>query len=385
MPEVNGDGAAKPVAPLPVPGTEQNAQHAPDAIGAELDAFNADFDASLAADQTAARATTVPVETEGQTAEAADLNAVRDALITTPPAEREKPAADDAAAQQQPAAEAAPAATTPDPNAAPPQAEKPKYDPAERYALADGLEVTRAQIVQGLRERSAWGEELRKFQDVFRVDAATVERTWKPIVDKMIADPGLIDFVDNRLKDYDNAEKRQYIEDCAAHYDTLKGGAPAANAQPQASRLTAEERATLARADQLVRDQQAREQQQAQQNARAAIDAERTNLVKEYPVLGDERLMRIVAQHAYGKLYGGDKDYTLTRAVEDLRDVITRWGGAAPAPAPAAQVPALNGASGAAPAGSRPTPPPPRRRSFANADAALEAWMNEDAPALGYN
>ncbi len=275
---------------------------------------------------------------------------------------------------------AAAAAAEPAKPAEPAQPAPKSYDPAEKFALADGVEVTREQVAQSLRERQQWGQAAQTFTEVFRCTPEQAKQFWAPYVERLISEPKLGAHIDDAIATFDNAAKLAYIEKCSKHYDEQSPAAAQPAARPQPAAIPPE----LARE---LNEARAFRAQFEQQNAAQQVAKEKSDLVSQHPQLADEALMQIVAQRTFAVLgeqqrTGAPMTYTMRDAARDLKAVIDKWGSPAQPAAPAAKVPALNTSSGAS--ASTRTPVDMKSRKFASADEAVADWDRNVAGALGF-
>lgn len=157
--------------------------------------FIAEHPKGLSAEEVAASEVD-PAIVDAPLEDAPSLEAV--AAVETPPADAvapvEAPPVEGAApAVDAPVVEKPAAAVVAEPAAAvEPTAAKPVYDPQEKFALAEGAEWTREQVIQGLQERAELkplAEQADGFRTLFNMDLEAARKEWAPVLETLAKDP----------------------------------------------------------------------------------------------------------------------------------------------------------------------------------------------------
>lgn len=234
-------------------------------------------------------------------------------------------------------------------------------------------------------------EAATRFEKVFGCDVEAAEREWKPVVERLVGDPGVTQFIDQVL--WSDPGKLAYLADAAKHYDSLpvedrgdyanRGPAPKRPGQPDAPVAGAEQYAKLSPADQAAlkeaRDYMSRS---SEREAAQTLNTEVADAIRQYPFLGeDQNMLRslLVTAQMMNQL---DGTKTLKDAVAANRAIydaikISRTA-AASQPAAPIEVPALNGTStpGATAARQRVRKPGPT--VYSSVQDAVKAHLAEN-------
>jgi len=283
------------------------------------------------------------------------------------------------------AAPAAADAATPDATAAAAAAATPApktFEPTEKFALAEGVEWTREQVVAGLQQRIAFQNETKAYRDAIGLAPDVAARLLTPILQRLKSEPQTAAFVDAYLADPARAE---YLGKCLKFYDDENGAAaptpPAQPTQPPAAQLDPQTRQTITELQAWKRDRDATD-------ARDRFNRELTDAQTTYPVLATNRmLLQQVALFA-SNLAKSDPKLGLPDAVARMKDILeavqaqanaAAASGASTAAPTAAPVPALLTSPGASPTSMRPAP----SRPDPNVDP-VDAWMSGGAVAAGF-
>lgn len=260
---------------------------------------------------------------------------------------------------------------------APVEPAKPSYAPTDEIALADGVTWTREQVVAALEERVAlapYKESAETFSRVFRMDAKKAEEIWAPVVERLANEPETRAFVGSYFAD---ADKAQYLNECAAHYDE----AIPPLAQPAPTPVAQLDPVVRRQLDELTTFKAEREREIAVTRFNNEVE----QVKARYPfVVADPAMFNDLRETAR-YLYAQDPKKGMLDALAlkaPLYDAvaIARATQAQPQPfvtPPAASVPALP-SNGAAPGASRPAPV--RAKKFADTDEATAAWLSTDHP-----
>lgn len=296
-----------------------------------------------------------------------------------------------------PQPELAPAAEAPATPEAKPAAEPEKrtYAPDEKFALADGQEWTREQIVTALKERvqlEPRAKEADEFRQVFGMDAPTAKTQWAPLLKRLTTEPQTVAILDAVLKA--DPAKVKYLMDSAAYYDSEVGAAQAGAAQPAAPSIDP----TVQRE---LNEMRAFMQRQQQEAATARLNREWSEATTQYPFLLQDNNARDALLALARSLNAEDvangipemQARGLKEAVEMQRGLyearrIASAAAAAPAQKPvvqpaapaaqAASVPAVLGSPGASPGGSRPTPST-KPKKFDDLGDAVDDWLQNES------
>jgi hypothetical protein len=287
------------------------------------------------------------------------------------------------------ASDAPPAATTaPAQAAAPAAAAQPKvYDPAEKIALGEGAEWTRAQIIEGLQERSRLLPEVetaKAFRDIFDNQTPDqVRANLEPLFDAIRTNPEAARFADGVLFGSDPA-RLAYLQECAAAYDGVN---PSAATNAPATRVVAPGAQPQRAPQQNERDRQIAElvawkQQRERQDGIDRVNREWSQATSRYPVLAtDATLRRLVGARA-AQLFDANPQHGLLEALGEFRSLIeaTQIASAQGAPAPAAApiVPAVLGGTGATPTPSGPAAV--RSEPKVDLNNVVDDWIANESP-----
>lgn len=302
-------------------------------------------------------------EDDASTDDAPDATATDD----TAPADAPdvKPTPDDAPlVEAKTTTDEKPAVVTPAPEA------KPTYGTDEKFSLAEGVEWTRGQIVDALKERVTLqpkAAEAERFAKVFRLDATKAEEVWAPIVERLTKEPETRALLGSY---FDDAEKKAYIDQCSAYYDSEHPPATPVAAPPVAA-LPPEVAQRLERFEKFTDEQQ----------KRADVDrfnSEVDQVRARYPfVVADNNLFNGLRETAK-YMWQADNSKGLLDALALLApqyEMLAIARAQQPAdPTPAVPpAPTLSG-SGAAPAATR-SRSNNRPRKYADTDEATAAWL----------
>lgn len=281
--------------------------------------------------------------------------------VTVPPAERR---ARKKAKSQDDTGEAAPSQPTGEEK----PEEKPEQKPEEKPQGLDPKEVLdlgpvkydRETLVNKLRERDAYVGYANKYYGIFGMTPEQAEVYWKPLLDDIRKDPAM----------------GEYLEESIQHYRDVKAKRSGNEGEKPAQPAVDEK--TQKRLDELELADRTRRMAEAKQR----VDSEKAVLVEKYPALADEKVMALVAGHAFTRIQQGDGNYTLTQAADDLAEYLTRLQAKTETttqqetqPQPKPKVPALNGSAGASPAGSRKR----NDRFTGDLEDAVDDWIDQSA------
>ena len=281
-----------------------------------------------------------------------------------PIVEGEKPAVEAPAAQAKPGEPAAPAAEVKPAveAAAPAEPAKPVYDPAEKFALADGVEWTREQVVAGLQERAELlpkAEAAKGYADLFKMDLETAKKEWAPVLETLAKDPAKAQFMTAILNV--DAAKLEYLIDSANFWD---GKVAEGAIKPAAAPAAAAQPAQPAALDPRVQEALNYVEQQKQRAGTERAEREWGTVLTKYPFLRSDNKVTEALLAQANALYEADRKAGksdmeargLIAAVEanaallDARLTVMRHEQAPPVePTPAAKPVAILGATGAAP------------------------------------
>ncbi|GAC1496118.1 MAG: hypothetical protein NVS1B2_15870 [Vulcanimicrobiaceae bacterium] len=244
------------------------------------------------------------------------------------------------------------------------------YAPEEKFALAEGVEWTREQVVTALRDANAKApmfEEAQGFQKLFGGDLKAATENWAPILQRLNTEPNLTAFLDAALGD---PQRLAYLEACSAHYDTEVAPPVAARApatDPAMAREFAQMRAEL---NSMRDDRQA-----------ALFQTHMSQATAKYPMLASNAALRNDLIETTRGLRALDPNKTILDALAlkaSIYDALSIAHNAPRDPEPALVAPpALLGSPGAAPNGARPSQN--RNQKFESPDAALDAWLAADS------
>jgi hypothetical protein len=278
--------------------------------------------------------------------------------------------------------EAAPVVAV-DPNAAPVAAvpAKPTYEADEKFALAEGSEWTRAQIVAGLTERHKLQESAKQFEPVkaeadgykqlFGMPLEQAKTAWGPILKRLTDEPQTAQFLDEYLQDDGLAD---YLNECATYY---AGQNPQAQRRDNAAARQPQKPAVDPVMQQELRELSKWRDQVEQERCNELAKSHMAQAEARYPFLASNHELRKNLVDTAKALFAQDKSKTILDALALYAPAFDRLGVISPAVAPAAQpvVPALLGSPGASPTASR-APQGNRPKRFDLRDeSAVEDWL----------
>lgn len=254
--------------------------------------------------------------------------------------------------------EIAPAKTEPAPKIEPAAPAAKTYEPQERFALAQGSEWTREQIVAGLTERHKLQEDLKAFAPVkaeaegfsqlFGMTSAQAKEAWGPILHRLASEPHTADFIDGYMQ---NPALAEYLQECADHF---------AQQAPQATQRRQAQQPQRPAVDPVMQ-QQLRELQEwkSAQDKRSSDDrvaSEWAQATARYPFLAHDSAAKQDLLATAQWMWSQDNSKGILDALALKAPVYDRLGQigqqqAAPAVQPV--VPALLGSPGASPTATR--------------------------------
>lgn len=314
-----------------------------------------------------------------QASDPAAPDAAPAAAPTTPEAQVPPSDAKPAPAPQATAPDAAPTVATPD-AAQPATAPQPKTLASdEKIALSDGVEWTRSQIVEALKERhtqAPLAKEGDSFRKLFGMPFEEAQKAWGPVLQRLATEPSTTAFLDGYLSD---PTKAAYLEKCASHYDQQVS----ASAAPVAPQAPVAKDPELAREVAELRSWREGEEKKAAQNR---LNSEWAQVTQKYPFLAQDahKQLRDDLILTAQALFAQDNSKGLLDALELKRPMyeamqIARSSQPAPAPTPApepvAAQPAILGSPGASPNGARPAAST-RPKTFGSLDDAVDDWAS---------
>jgi hypothetical protein len=278
--------------------------------------------------------------------------------------------------------EAAPVVAV-DPNAAPIAAvpAKPTYEADEKFALAEGSEWTRAQIVAGLTERHKLQESAKQFEPVkaeadgykqlFGMPLEQAKTAWGPILKRLTDEPQTAQFLDEYLQDDGLAD---YLNECATYY---AGQNPQAQRRDNAGARQPQKPAVDPEMARQVRELNEWKATQEKERAEQRVQSEWQQATTRYPFLAHDHAARqdLVATAQW--MNAQDPSKGILDALALKAPIYDKLGVISPAAAPVAQpvVPALLGSPGASPTASR-APQSNRPKRFDLRDeSAVEDWL----------
>ena len=365
--------------PLPLTGALQSSHGGPDPIEAPQPRDNeAPVDAWLEEHPEGFTETPAPA----QTPPAVESKPVEGEVAPKPVAEPTPP---EAVSAPEPTPTPAPEPAQPQAAAPTPAPAKPSYDPTEKIGLAEGVEWTRGQVVEALRERAAsapLAKEAESFRKLFGAEYAQVEQGWKPILERLNREPQTLAFLDRFLTD---PARANYLEECGKFYDQqvqAQPGSQTISSQPTATTQTELERK--------VAELTAWRENAVKQQAVERVNREMSVATAKYPFLAEP-------QYAQALLLAGsalyDQDLKAGVPEEQRRGIPEALALNAPmydammiarsnAPPPAAAVPAPQlapvAAGGPAPHGTVRQNGKPQK--FADLDEAVQSWADNPPP-----
>jgi hypothetical protein len=242
-------------------------------------------------------------------------------------------------------------------------AEKPAapktFDASEKFALEDGNEWTRAQIIEGL-QRAAKSEPIADgFQKLFGSDLETTTKNWGPILERLRNEPATVAFLNDF---WDKPEKLAYLQHCSQHWDTEKGKEkPAAEPTIKLDAQTQKELDSL----------KAFKEKAEMAEVTARVQREMNDAIAKYPILANDEGLRkdlvMTAMH----LPGGIPEAVAAKAsiYDALTVARTKQAEAPKAPV----VPALPTPSGAAPTTKTVAESKPKK--FQDTADAVDDWI----------
>lgn len=205
------------------------------------------------------------------------------------------------AAEPQAAKPAEPVAPVSEPAAVVPTVEpKISYEPGEKIHLLEGSEPwTREQVISGLQERATLEPKAQERDHLLQVlnqpDVASVERTWKPIIEALQADPMRGTVADIVIKA--DPGLLDYLQRSAQFYNELPADQKAAPAaQPQ--QPPADPR--IDRMEKLF-------EMQTRQAIQTRAHTEWETVYQKYPSLRHNEKVRQVLYNAAGQLFTADE------------------------------------------------------------------------------
>jgi hypothetical protein len=254
---------------------------------------------------------------------------------------------------------------------------KPTYGAEEKFALAEGVEWSRAQIIEGLKERNALkplADEAKGWSEVFRMPFVEAKANWTPILEQIAKIPGAPDFIESYL--FGDPAKAEWLATVASqHYDAevaRQGGTPAPAAKPQTAAIDPSLKKQI---DELA----AFRDRQVKRESEERVQAEWTQVTQKYPILLERDDLRQELMAAAYMMYQQDNSKGLLDAAAvrgPMYDLAKIAGQQAPlTPTPPA-VPAMLGSSGAAPGGSTPEASV-GEKTFSDTNDAVDDWLND--------
>lgn len=252
-----------------------------------------------------------------------------------------------------------PVGTTPAPASA-----KPAAAMDEVLDLGNGMQMSRAVIMQTVSNAARITDEANTFREVFNMSAAEAKTQWAPLLDKMRQDEPF----------------RVGLQAWIEQYVAANPGAPIAEVAADPAKRPITENDAVAAAERVVTN---REQQRALE---VRVVAEANTLKQKFPALQDPTVWGMFANQAYQRTLV-DPNWTLTRAAEEAAATLTRIAkGFMPAeavidetiakPKPAHAASATIGGNGAAPRGTRSGGPTATEEvAFDDLDDSVKDWL----------
>jgi hypothetical protein len=275
----------------------------------------------------------------------------------------------------------APAKTEPAPKIEPAAPVAKTYEPQERFALAEGSEWTREQIVAGLTERHKLQEDLKAFAPVkaeaegyaqlFCMSAAQAKEAWGPILSRLAQEPHTADFIDGYMQDPALAE---YLNECAAHFAQQVPAARQPQRQPPKPAVDPVMQREL-------RELQTWKNEQEKRSSDERVRNEWAQATARYPFLAHDNAAKQDLLATAQWMWSQDPSKGILDALALKAPVYDRLGqiNAQPAePKPQPVVPALLGSPGASPTATRSHNNRPRK--FGPDDDPVKDWL-ENPPA----
>jgi hypothetical protein len=310
---------------------------------------------------------------------------------TEPPQPQPETAQQPPLIETQPQAQPQPQAEQPKPPPTPQTAqlaEPIKFSLDAKYRFADnGPEWTGQQIVDGLRERSAYmakAQEADVYRETFEMDATQAKELWAPNIAWLRNNPRQVEMIASVMGD---PNKAQYILACSQYWDSPEGQQVRAQQQPQQQQL-----AMSPEVEKRFQAIEARNKQleEAEANRRKVSATDRITrelnvAFERYPYLRDNPAMvQSLLARAYWLNNGDDSENSkgvldaleMEKGLYDAQlaalNQATQIAREAVPPTPA--VPPLMGSAGAAPQATA-SPRAAQPKSFSNTDDAVDEWM----------
>jgi hypothetical protein len=236
------------------------------------------------------------------------------------------------------------------------------YDPGEKFALGEGAEWTREQLVSALRERvelqktapaaKAESEELKKIFGVQSVEQA--RENWAPLLERLSREPNVTSFIDGYLS---NPAKAQYLDQCSAAFDQYvvenPQGVAATNQGVSRAQQTAAEAEMAKQLKELNEWKVAQEKRATDER----VAREWAQVTAKYPFIANDVALRqdLFATAQWMNAQDPSKGLLDALALKSslLDQISTLRNPQQVAQQPAPQVPALLGSSGASPTATR--------------------------------
>lgn len=253
-------------------------------------------------------------------------------------------------------------------------AEAPKTFAAdERFALADGNEWTRAQIIEGLQRANEYeplAKEAQGFQKLFASNLEQATQNWGPLLGRLAKEPTTLDFIDKYLGD---PQKAAYLETCAKHFDENRP--PSDKPATVTATITPEAQKQL---DDLKAFKDRVEREQAVEKVNREMEA----ATNKYPFLATDAAVRndLLLTAQMMNMQDSSKGITDALAAKaSIYDALLIARTQAPAvPVVQQPVPALPTASGATP--TTQSAQTLRPKKFEDTVDAVDDWYNNPPP-----
>lgn len=247
----------------------------------------------------------------------------------------------------------------------------------EKFKLTPDAEWTREQIVASLRERQAFGAELKDFRETFGMNGIETKKAWAPLLNEL-KEQGqpLVDHLETARVDFykrqEDPEYAAFMDANVQRFEEWRKGNPGERPPAKAGEQTPEQK-RIAQLESQIASITSSEQLKG---AQKIIDDEATKLKSDHPILNDPELWSIIYDRSL-KRAAVDPTYTLTRGVTDNWNLIQRFQSQTEEKPAAAAPSGLVRTSAATPTAARQTKPV-QDQEFETADDAVAAFIRDN-------